>query len=110
MFRSNPQDFFKRYEDEILIIQAHPFRKNEVVFADSIHGIELYNLNPRHNNNTEKALEFSKAHPQHYLFAGSDAHREGDISRRWMLFNKPVTTSREFREAVMRNDYFLSHA
>ena len=109
LYKTTPQDFFKRYGDEILIIHAHPFRKNEVVFTDSIHGIELYNSNPRHNNNTEKAVELSKAHPELYLIAGSDAHREGDISRGWMLFNKPVTTSREFREAIMRNDYFLSH-
>ena len=111
LFRSNPSDFFKRYGDEILIIQAHPFRNgNEFVFPDCIHGIEIANSNPRHNNHNEKAFELSKAHPELYLLGGSDAHREGDISSGWMLFKEPVTSSREFREAVRRNDYFLGSA
>ena len=109
LYRTNPQDFFKRYGDKILIIQAHPYRNNDVVFTDSIHGIEVYNLNPRHNNNTEKALELSKTNPELYCFAGSDAHREEDTARGWMLFNKPITNSREFHEAIKCNDYFLGY-
>jgi len=107
-YRLSPAAFFERFGDEILIIQAHPFRgKNEDVFVDCIHGIELYNSSPRHNNNLEKALELSKSHPEFYLFAGSDAHREGDASGAWMLFPELVTSSRELREAVLRKDYIL---
>ena len=107
-FRTTPQDFFKRYGDEVLIIQAHPFRGgNETVFSDSIHGIELYNSNPRHTNYTDKALEFIKNHPKLYHTSGSDAHRENDTSRGWMLFDRPIVSSCEFIDAVRHREYIL---
>ena len=111
LHRLNPQEFFRRYGDEILIINAHPYRNgNEVVFVDCIHGIEVYNSMGRHNNFNEKALALSKKHPELYLFAGSDAHQKGDEAGAWMLFKEPIANSREFHEAVKRNEYLISQS
>ena len=108
LFRLHPQEFFRRYGDEILIINAHPFRNgNEVVFTECIHGIEIYNTMPRHHNFNEKAIELSKKHPELYRFAGSDAHCEGDEFGAWMLFKEPISSPREFHEAIKRNDYTI---
>ena len=110
-FRLGPSEFFKRFADEVLIIQAHPFRDgNETVFVDCIHGIELFNPNRRHDNYDEKGMELSKNNPDLYLFSGSDVHRACDLACGWMLFKEPITNSKELHEAVKRNDYFLGHA
>ena len=34
----NHQTFFDRFKDEVLIIHAHPYRKNDIVYYDCVHG------------------------------------------------------------------------
>ena len=56
--RSNPyvccmsaREFFQKFHNQVLIIHAHPYRDgNTTVFEDAIHGTEIINGNPRHDN------------------------------------------------------------
>lgn len=66
-------------ETPIVFLQAHPCRSyckpRDHRFLD---GVEVYNANPRHNNNNHKALEFAGINPDYILTAGSDYHEVGD--------------------------------
>lgn len=84
--RSNPymccmsaREFYAKFHDQVLIIHAHPYRDgNTTVFEDAVHGSEIINGNPRHENGNEKALEMCRRHPEFYRLAGSDTHQAGD--------------------------------
>jgi len=108
LFRTDPWSFYKKFGGELVIIHAHPFRGgNEAVYTDCIHGIEAVNLNPRHPSRNELAIALSEAHPELLVFYGSDTHQIQDIGCAWMLFNKEIHNSEEFRRAVLARDYAL---
>lgn len=108
--RLTPWAFFDKFGGELLIIHAHPYRDgNEVVFAECVHGLELYNGNPRHYNYDEKGLALYRAHPEYYPFCGSDAHRYGDVGSMWMMFDGKITDSFSLHEHVKRREYTLHH-
>ena len=77
--RSNPyiccmsaQEFFDKYHNQVLIIHAHPFRKGSApVQETAVHGAEIINGNPRHENNNDLALALCRRHPEYYRLAGS---------------------------------------
>ena len=87
--RSNPyvccmsaREFFQKFHDQVLIIHAHPYRDgNTTVFENAIHGTEIINGNPRHDNYNDRALELARRHPEYYRLAGSDTHQSGDEAR-----------------------------
>lgn len=58
--RMNHRSFFDCFKDEVLIIQAHPYRNCDVVYHDCIHGLEVINSNPRHNSRNELALALAE--------------------------------------------------
>ena len=102
------RDFFKRYRDEVLVMHAHPFRDgNMTVFEDSVHGIELINTNPRHNNWPERALELCKRHPEYYRQAGSDMHRTEDRCRAGIITNAPIRDSYEYADLIRSGNFEL---
>jgi len=105
LYRLGHKEFYKRFGNEILIIQAHPFRNGNEILAEYLHGVEVFNGNPRHDNRNEKATKLCYDHPNMYPFYGSDTHRNGDEGRASMLFNEVVANSREFRDAVLRRNY-----
>jgi len=110
MYRSTPQEFFRRFGDEVFIIAAHPFRGgNETVFTEALHGIEVFNSNPRHNNHNDKALALCESIADFYPLCGSDAHRDEDVAGAWMLFDEHITDSYEFVAAIKRRKYSLGH-
>ncbi len=50
-FRMGPVEFFQRFQDDLLIVQAHPFRDgNRFVRLDCVHGLEVVNtkISTRH--------------------------------------------------------------
>ncbi len=63
----------------IVFLQAHPCRSyckpRDHRFLD---GVEVYNANPRHRNNNDKALEFASINTEYILTSGSDYHEFGD--------------------------------
>lgn len=65
-----------------LLIQAHPFRKGcTPAIPCYLDGIETVNLNPRHDNRNERAVEFADQFQISLRTSGSDCHRPEDIAR-----------------------------
>ena len=101
LHRLNPWEFFKKFGDELLIVHAHPFRNgNEDVFIECVHGVEVVNGNPRHDNCNQKALELYFANPNLHPFCGSDAHQIEDVGRVWMVFEEHITNSKILVKAI----------
>jgi len=105
LHRLDHKEFFTRFGNEILIIQAHPFRHDNEILAEYLHGVEVFNGNPRHDNRNERAVKLCKENPNMYPFYGSDAHQNGDEGRGYMLFNEAVANAHQFRNAVLKRNY-----
>lgn len=101
----SPQEFFSKYGNEVLIIHAHPYRDNDDVLYNCVHGIEMVNGNPRHDSRNYLALELAKKHPELIRTCGSDAHRIGDEGSAALCFDKLVTDSFEYKEALEKGEY-----
>ena len=87
-------------KENILIIQAHPFRMHMIVAApEDIHGVEVYNGNARHNSHNELSLAFAKEHSL-MMSSGSDFHELEDLARGGMGFDYEINTAAEFVKAL----------
>ena len=83
-----------------LIIQAHPFRRERgLQKSAALHGIEVFNGNPRHNSNNNKALEYAEANNL-IQTSGSDFHQTEDCGRGGMFFRTPVSNIEDFIHMV----------
>lgn len=68
-----------------LIVQAHPYRKKcTPAFACYLDGVEVLNLNPRHDSRNDRAEEYAALHGL-LRTGGSDCHRTEDIGRGGIL-------------------------
>lgn len=83
MVHETIKSFYEAYGDRCLIIQAHPNREFKCYLEDIkyLHGLEVYNSNPRHNNHNEETLKVAEENPYLIATAGSDSHREEDLCR-----------------------------
>lgn len=114
--RANPwlcdmdhKSFFDKFHEEVLIVQAHPFRDNDGVFLDSVQGIEVVNRHPRSNNRNAMAIALAAAEPWLLRLCGSDAHRFGDEARAAVLLPERVRNGAELRRALLAGNYRLWH-
>lgn len=106
--RMTAQGFFDRYHDEVLIIEAHPFREGSApVQEGAVHGVELVNSNPRHDNGNEQALALCRRHPEYLRTAGSDTHREGDAAQVGVIFSEPAEDSFACRRMLLAGQFTL---
>lgn len=101
--------FFDQFHNEVLIIQAHPYRDNDGAFLDSVHGLEVVNRHPRSQNRNDLTLRLAKDNPTLYRLCGSDAHRFGDEARAAVLFPGRLKDVKELRDAIIRKEYMLWH-
>lgn len=107
-FRMGPQAFFERFKEELLIIHAHPYRDgNEFVRLDCVHGLEVVNSHPDHENRNELALAAYLERPELLPMAGSDAHRKGGECLAWVEFDRLIADSHQLAQAVRERDYRL---
>lgn len=73
----------------IIIVQAHPYRKNcEVRPAVHLDGIEVFNGNPRHSSNNEEAKRYAIENNLIQL-SGSDYHQIMDLARGGVVCKTP---------------------
>ncbi|MCL2165258.1 MAG: PHP domain-containing protein [Oscillospiraceae bacterium] len=108
LYRMGIKEFYRKFGNDTLIIQAHPFRyKNKTVHQDCIHGVEVLNSNPNHQSYNEKALELCKCNPYLFRVCGSDVHARGHAGLTYILFDCPVNDSNEYRVAIERKHYIL---
>jgi fido (protein-threonine AMPylation protein) len=91
-------------EDQLLIAQAHPFRAG-CTLADTafLHGIEVFNGNPRHQSRNELAWEVAEKEGLIPLW-GSDFHREGDLSGRYYELSELPETSKALAAIIRRQN------
>ncbi|MBR3178679.1 MAG: PHP domain-containing protein [Clostridia bacterium] len=99
--------FFDKFKNEVLIIHAHPYRNCDIVFWDSVHGLEVVNCNPRHDSRNELALQYYREHPYLIPSVGSDAHRIGDECRSALLSEKRIRDSYQMKEVLTSGQYRL---
>lgn len=70
------------------------------VFEDAVHGTEILNAHPRHENHNDRALELAKRHPEYLRLAGSDTHEDGDECRAGVLLPERVRDSFAYRRMI----------
>lgn len=90
------------HEYGALLFQAHPCRPGlsprTPKFLD---GMEVYNGNPRHENNNPSARAWAEEH--HLLFSsGSDYHETEDAARGGMIFPGEIHDSKELVAALAK--------
>lgn len=87
-------------EKNLLIVQAHPYRGSCFLApVEFLHGIEVYNGNPRQNSRNELALK--AAHDNGLLkITGSDFHQEEDISGRFFELKSMPCMEQELVELI----------
>ena len=102
------QEFYDKFHDQVLIIHAHPFRKGSApVQETAVHGAEIINGNPRHENNNDHALELCLRHPEYYRLAGSDTHRPGDEARAAVILPERVKDSYQYKAMIESGRFHL---
>ena len=74
----NLKDFVENYKtDDMLLIQAHPFRDNMVrMDPDDLDAIEAFNMHPGHNSRVAVAADYALKNGK-LMTIGSDYHHEG---------------------------------
>ena len=111
LYRMSIQSFFERFSNEILIIQAHPFRNferlAEPIPVSCLHGLEVINCNPRHDSQNARAKALCDEIPGFIAICGSDTHRPGDEARASMVFNRRLRDSFELKDALEEGKYQL---
>ena len=93
--------------DGALLIQAHPFRgKCTPAPAELLDGVEVLNLNPRHDSRNDLALAYAEEH--HLLMtAGSDCHRPGDEGTTGILAETLPEDSFGYADLIRSGKYTL---
>ncbi len=90
-----------------LIIQAHPYRTGCFPADPScLDGVEAYNMNVRHNNYNEKAVEFARKNNL-LMLAGSDCHRPEDIGTSGIYTETLPEDSFSYAELIRTRKFML---
>ncbi len=90
-------DFWEKYHDKMLIIQAHPNRR-DTTFPESLtylHGIEVKNTSPRNENHNELSEQTVKENPWLIAIGGSDCHRVEDVAGSGICSGKRIRTEQD---------------
>ncbi|MDD6033814.1 MAG: PHP domain-containing protein [Oscillospiraceae bacterium] len=90
-----------------LIIQAHPYRKKcTPAIACYLDGVEVCNMNPRHESYNERAEEYAQQFGLIRL-AGSDCHRTEDIAITGILTSELPSDSLGMSRLIRSRRYTL---
>ena len=90
-------------ENGACIVQAHPFRDGaNSPTPNFVDAIEVYNLNCRHENNTEKAYSLAVEN-RLPMTAGSDTHREEDIAASGIMTETPIESAEDYIRLLRAN-------
>ncbi|MBO5197980.1 MAG: PHP domain-containing protein [Lachnospiraceae bacterium] len=96
----------------VLVVQAHPCRSYcAPADANYLHGVELINTNPRHDNGNQKAeiwlKEQEAAGHQLITTCGSDYHQLEDIGGGGIRTARPLKDVVELAELLRSGEYEL---
>ncbi|MDD6573344.1 MAG: PHP-associated domain-containing protein [Thermoflexaceae bacterium] len=103
------ESFYKRYKDELIIIQAHPNREDSSYPADInyLHGMEAINTSPRHDSGNEKTQKILILNPWMIPTAGSDSHRPEDVGRSGILTLEEIKEETQLIQVFKKRAYRL---
>ena len=115
-YRNNPQIMDMKKSEELqfmmdegaLVIQAHPYRQASYIdhirlYPNCVHGVEVVN-SARTDFDNEMAIHYAKQYDL-IEFAGSDTHSaERDREFAGMCGEKPISSEKEFIEAVKNKE------
>lgn len=98
LHKMNIGEFSKiAHENGVFLIHAHPYRDgNNNPVPEYVDGIEIYNSNPRHEDNSALSEKLAGENAQLVVSAGSDAHREEDVARSGLLSECEIKTVEDF--------------
>jgi predicted metal-dependent phosphoesterase TrpH len=108
LYRLDLRDLYELAEEhDFLVFQAHPFRPG---FSPGdpafLHGVEVYNGNPRHDSHNKIARRFAEQHRLKML-SGSDFHIEVDTARGGIATSRRLNTAEELLRVLKDGDYDL---
>lgn len=90
-----------------LIVQAHPYRKKcTPAIACYLDGVEVRNMNPRHDSHNDRAEEYAQEFGL-LRTAGSDCHRTEDIAVSGILTNELPSDSLSMARLIRSRRYTL---
>ena len=107
MIEMNLEDFYNKFKNKAIIIQAHPHRKKHSKLANLnyLHGIEIRNLNPKHNNNNHLTEKVYEENPHLIATSGSDVHKREDLCRGGIYTSRKINSDEDFLE-ILKNKAF----
>ena len=107
MIEMNLEDFYDKFKNKAIIIQAHPHRKKHSKLANLnyLHGIEIRNLNPKHNNNNHLTEKVYEENPHLIATGGSDVHKREDLCRGGIYTSRKINSDEDFLE-ILKNKAF----
>ena len=89
---------------DAVLFQAHPFRgycrRQDPAYLD---GVEVYNGNERHTNNSNMALEWAKENNLRFS-SGSDFHQLMDLAKGGLVVPDTINDIHQFKDYIMNND------
>lgn len=90
-----------------LLVQAHPYRKKcTPAFACYLDGVEVLNLNPRHDSRNDRAEEYAALH-QLLRTGGSDCHRIEDVGAGGILSETLPEDTAAFVQLLRSGNYTI---
>ncbi|ADK80977.1 PHP domain-containing protein [Sediminispirochaeta smaragdinae] len=90
---------------DILVYQAHPFRDGcRLVDPVIVHGLEIYNGNPRHDSRNNLAAQ-AAAENSTLILSGSDFHRPGDLASGGVFLPERISCNAELITALKAISY-----
>lgn len=106
LFKMSLKKLYKLcHKNGILLVQAHPYRAyctpSDVHFLD---GVEVYNGNPRHNSNNNKAYKWAEENGL-IMTSGSDFHEEEDLARGGIITENNFNSIHELTEILKMSRY-----
>ena len=82
------------------LVQAHPYRDGCCYPTPQyVDGIEVYNSNPRHEDENERSEQMAREHGLS-MIGGSDAHRDEDIALSGIETEERIETAEQFIRLV----------
>lgn len=105
----NLETFFGKYQQRLLIVQAHPNRHDSSFLAkiEYLHGLEAINASPRHENGNRETQEVLCVNPYLIPTAGSDSHRREDVGRSGICTKRMLSDTGDLMKILKSREYTL---
>lgn len=107
MIEMGLKKFYLKFKDKAIIIQAHPHRERGSNLEDInyLHGLEIFNQNPRHNNNNDLTNSVYLDNPRLIATGGSDVHQKEDMCITGIYTNKKINSDEELIKVLKNKDF-----